>query len=131
MDENKVSIETIKQLVRMEFRRYGFRADGDAPATVRDGSESLSMEFEEEAATGQAGFSQKAVTCHARVWLKDDEAEAKPLMGLPIAYNERRGLELCVQYAHWGSGQNGYDIHYELVGQAFGDPPRLRRVQNS
>jgi len=117
MDENKVSIETIKQLVRMEFRRYGFRADGDAPATVRDGSESLSMEFEEEAATGQAGFSQKAVTCHARVWLKDD--------------NERRGLELCVQYAHWGSGQNGYDIHYELVGQAFGDPPRLRRVQNS
>lgn len=118
-----VQIQEVMELARLEFRRWSFRADGGRITQVE---KSIRCEFETEAATGQAAFTQYKVTPHFRIWV---EAESTDPQAVLKTDEERIALELSVSYDHIDGGSNGYSARYELV-RRFLDEPQLRRTSN-
>jgi hypothetical protein len=118
-----IQIQAVMELVRMEFRRYGFRADG---GKSRRAEKTVHCEFDEEAATGQAAFSQYTVVPYCRIWV---EAESAELHDVLITDEERISIDLYVSYEHVNGGGNGYSVRYELI-RRFSDEIRLRRITN-
>jgi hypothetical protein len=114
-------IQEVIELVRFEFRRYGFRADG--PGEIKAKESSIRCEFEAEPATGQAAFTQYKIVPHFRIWVGAETADAQ---GVLKTDEERISLDLSVSYEHVNGGSNGLDVRYELE-RPFLDSPRLIR----
>jgi hypothetical protein len=115
-----MTLQAIIELVRFEFRRYGFRADG---ATIETHSSTVSVDFEREPATGMSAFSQDSVTPYLRIW---HEIEGEIALETEIPIPGRSVIELGVGYSHHGSGSNGITRRYSLTVDAFGPHATLR-----
>ncbi len=67
-ESDDLKIADIIEMVRFEFRRYGFRADGGQVVRNTNG---LQVEFDQEPATGHAAFTQEIVYPRFHLWVSD------------------------------------------------------------
>ena len=123
-----ISVKDLSELIRFEFRGYGFRADGFATDISKDGK-LLFISFGPEPATGQAKFSQKSCVCYATVRLREEDVANLPFpIVLSADDNREIGLDLGVSYTHWNVGSNGIAVGYVLRLDSFSDDSNDHRL---
>jgi hypothetical protein len=121
-ESREVTIYDVLELVRFEFRRYGFRADG---GKITRNTNGLHVEFCTEPATGQAAFTQDAVEPYFILWVSDLSMDLAAVIPPP---DKVWVLDVGVSYTHFGDGRNGHSARYTIIQPPFGDPPILRRA---
>lgn len=98
------NIAMIAEAARLEFRRFGFRADGGAMISKSNFS------FEPEAGTGQMAFLVDRIRPGIDLFGVVGEGEGVDLSG--------RYIRLEVTYSHpQSSGSNGFGLDYVLVAK--------------
>jgi hypothetical protein len=114
-----ITLQAITKLARFEFRRFGFRADGQN-VEYRTTTSTI-IEFNAEPATGQAAFSQNRVNTYVRLW-------GNPKNNEIVTEEPELVVDLGVSYTHVNSGSNGYTVRYLIKKESsFGDSVRLIR----
>jgi hypothetical protein len=110
------SLRNLLKLVRFEFRRFGYRVDGEPIIKGRY------VEFDYEPATGQAAFSQHAVQPCLRVFGVEEDMTLDTEIAIDTV------ITLGVSYKHVDSGGNGYTVRYEIKCLPFMNEPYLKRT---